>query len=477
MSKKELKLYNEDAEMALVGAMIADPYRVIPYARDALRLEEAAFYVPAHRLIVHELYSMLNDTSVRNINLLALVDRLETGGIADRCGGMNYLGDCMGTGNAMQSQSYADIVRQKWILREIVRITDEIRGDAQMAKRADNLLQHIPERFMGIVDEVINATSNSDVVAGIMEDYRKASEIEGYMPGMSSGWPILDEIVNGFETGMIIIAGRPGQGKTTIEDCIATHVAGMGHAIARVTIDMTRKVLLERANCRMSGVSMPKARRGHVKVGSAQWEQLEKNGKYIADLPMHILEGETDLNVIMTWIRMMKLKYNIQMFSVDYIQQIYTGIPGIDANDNVRISKVSSAFKSLCFKLDIPGLILSQLSRSNEKEGKYPILSNLRGSGSLEQDADVAILSYQHKEAEYSTKKVRAQIVDVVKNKNGSTGPLGFWFHAPYFLFESLPWGMMHEDDEITRPHDRDTNIAPPAKPEKSKEVDIDLPF
>jgi len=481
--EKKIALVSQEAEMGLAGAMLMEPYRVIPMARDGYKLDPGAFGTPPCRILVKVMYDMLNDDKVRDINFVTVRDRLETLGIS---GGRNaevpvdYLVECVDAGVPAQAESYCDLVRQKFILREVIRAADEIKADARVAKRGDVLLKNVPERFMQIVDDVLLDESNSAVLEKVIEGYRMASEDENYLPGMRSGWRVMDDVANGLEDGtMIIIAGLPGQGKTTLEDQIACHVAEHYGPVARVTIDMTRKDLLERALCRLSGVSMPKLRRGYVKVGSAQWDQVCSHKELVQDFPLKILEGETNLNAILTWIRMMKMKHDIKLFTVDYIQQIYTGEPGTDANENVRLTKVSSELKRLCMSLKIPGIVLSQLSRGSARDNRPPQLHDLRGSGSIEQDASMVMVTYKNQNEELSTKNMRAQYVDILKNKNGQTGQMAFWFHAPYFRHEALPGGMDHEDEGV-RPrykgNDMDAKAGSDGKEDK-KEDEVDLAF
>lgn len=490
----KIPMVSVESERALVGCLLQEADRVVPIMRNSFRLKPQAFGVSECRAIVQVVYDMMEGDKVRDVNLISVMDWLKTSGLMKSAGGGEYVMECEEWGVSTHVQSYCDIVRQKWIAREVERVSREIGMEARKAKSGDDLLRRSPEKYMGIVDDVVEDESNADVLVEELEECDRASEArdrgERYVRGLQSPWGELNYTINGFENGnMIVIAGRPSQGKTTIAEQVLCHVAEVHGPVAFVSLEMPRRDLLTRDLCRMSGVSMPKLRSGFVKKGGAQWDEVQRNKKVLEGLPLHILEGESDLNAILTWLRMMKRKHDIRMFAIDYIQKMWTGDAHVDAHGNVRVSKISDALKNLCTNLGIPGLVLSQLSRSMEKDGRYPLLSDLRDSGSIEQDADMVILTYRNTDddveenlgTKINLKNCRPQYIEVAKNRNGATGKVSFWFHAPYFRHEALPGGMDHADEGM-RPHYTGNDHGPRDSAGSrddggNREMDVELDF
>lgn len=249
--------------------------------------------------------------------------------------------------------------------------------------------------------------------------------------------------MSGFEIGLTVLAGRPSAGKTTMEDQACTYLAMSGKAVARCTLDSSRDELLERAICRTAGVSMPK-----LKFGFARKDQLanaEDAAIKLDQAPIFINDWDRDIAGICAYARAMKRRYNIVLFTVDYIQLIEAAEMGnAEWNTTARVTYVSRKLKALSFELKIPVLVLSQLSRAVEKEDREPQMSDLRDSGAIEQDAAKIIFLYVHAkkkqemedEEALATKHKRPVIVNVMKHKNGQTGALPFWLYPPYFNFE-----------------------------------------
>jgi replicative DNA helicase len=219
-----------------------------------------------------------------------------------------------------------------------------------------------------------------------------------------------------------------------VEDQIAEFLANQNIPVARATLDMTVERLIARTTSRRAGVSLPKLNAGFA--GENQLAKVTEAGELIGDYPMYITDELHDVNAICTWVRAMKIKHDIQLFTLDYVQQVgVTGRSTQYMNENQTLTQVSRKFKRLALELKIPIILLSQLNRGSDHEDRIPTLSDLRGSGSLEQDANMVILLYHDKKEEDREGK-RPQWMDVAKNQDGPTGTLPFWFWANYFRFD-----------------------------------------
>ena len=274
--------------------------------------------------------------------------------------------------------------------------------------------------------------------------------------GLEVPWTLLNEMICGLELGVTLLAGRPSAGKTTMEDCISTHLASLGIPVGRVTLDGSREELMARALSRKAGVSMYKLKGGFVKEGSDQDLQVDESAEILGAYPMYITETARDIKDIISQARYWVAKHDIKLLTLDYIQQVNASEMGRSQWDTTgKVTHCSSAMKALSLELKIPVLVLCQLSRSVEKEGRTPQLSDLRDSGGLEQDAHKVIFLYpdvstmkemEERDEKRSWKKRKPVWVDVMKQKDGETGRLPYILRGPYYEFEEGPAGVGFEE-------------------------------
>ena len=447
----KLPPYSEEAERAVLGAMLMEPVRVIPMATVTYRLKESAFYAPAHQAIAGALFEMFQEKMGSNIDLLTFEEFLKHKGMLDEIGGgvfLETLVDKMPT--AAHAEHYLDIVRKKWIARGIIDRSREIRNEAYTTDEPEKLLLAASQRYTDVVSEIVRDEPLGEIMDGSLQRWRDAKAFkEGDQSkkpaiGIETPWQAFTAMTCGLEPGLYVVAGRPSAGKTTLEDCLSLHAAELGIPVARATADSTKRKLLDRSICRYANVSLPK-----LKFGFTRKDQLEdcaKAAKYIAGLPFYINDQLTDVESICAWARMMKARKNIGLFTFDYIQQARVGTASrfVQDNDNARVQYISSAFKRLWKELGIPVVILSQLNRAVEKESRDPKMSDLRDSGAIEQDADVVIFLYKDtKKADAmeettrgATKHKRPVWFHQVKHKEAEIGRIPMWLFPPYFKFE-----------------------------------------
>jgi replicative DNA helicase len=438
-----------EAEAGLLGALVLDPLRLMPVAvRHSVTVEWFADF--KHQCVWQALEALWNDR--RPIDSLTLEEKLKALEIFGQAGGSEGVDALIDAAiTAANGEYYLDLVRQKYILRQEVKVSEQVIREACTEERGDEHLKTIPGRYLSIIGEVNKEPTNAEVLKTIVEKFKKTAVDKTPAIGMSTPWKDLTAILCGLEPGITIIAARPSTGKTTLEDCISVHAAQHGIGVARVTLDSTRTELLQRASCRLSGVSLPK-----LKFGFARKDQLagfEAAAEKVAKLPMYITDTERDIRGISSWVREKHMKHGIGLITLDFVQLVDACEMGRAGWDKVqKVSFVSSALKALSLELKVPMLVLSQLSRAIEKDGgsgkkgagdRLPLMSDLRDSGSLEQDAHKILFLYQdqtrHKSMEESqpgaTRKLRPVWFDLLKHKDGETARLPFWFYAPYFMF------------------------------------------
>lgn len=433
---------SQEAEVGVLGAMILDADRVVPVAQRA-GVGPDSFYLPARTKICQAIYE-LSSAGV-GIDLVTVEDKLRVSKMLDAVGGRLALEKLvLQTPTAEHAEFYLDIVRQTKVLRDIVHGSRETEGECYGTQSGDAVAAAACERFLAIAESGPKETvSNIEVMGQSLRAWQDAFEKKEPAIGLQLPWEKLTELLCGLELGMTIIAGRPSMGKTTLEDCICCFLGEQKIATGRVTLDASRKELLERAIARKAGVSLPKMKFGHS--GDNQRAKAEEAAYILADYPMWINDRDRDIRTICAWARMMKRRHDIQLLTVDFAQLVRASEMGRSEWDRVaRVTYVSERLKGLSFELGIPVVVLSQLNRVSAKEKRNPELSDLRDSGALEQDATKVMFVYRdEKRAQEmeeanpgATKHKRPMWCDVVKHKDGETGRIPFWMRPPYFRFD-----------------------------------------
>ena len=430
-----------EAERGLLGALLLDPVRVLPMA-DGTGLCEESFADPVHAKVWEAAAGMAEAGMLAGLDMLTLSQWCTTRPDLKAVTALVLEGLVDATPTAAHAEYYADIVRQKWVLRRAVGELKLAAVEAREAENGDAFVQGLPSRLAGMVAPRREEVSNIEVIGEVVKQWEDAKAGGKPAIGLPLPWEQLTQMMCGIEDGMTIIAGRPSAGKSTLEDEISTFLALEGLPVARCQLDMNRKKSLSRAVCRMAGVSLPK-----LKFGYARQDQLAKvreAQQVVGSLPMWINERDFTLRAICSWARMMKLKYDVGLLTLDHIQlvQVDQGLSR-GANDNTKVGYVSSTLKALAAELGIPLLVLSQLSRGFDKESRRPRLSDLRDSGSLEQDAAKVLFVYPEYRAkllaELETAARRPVWMDLMKNQDGELGQIPFWLWKKYFRFEFCP--------------------------------------
>jgi len=295
--------------------------------------------------------------------------------------------------------------------------------------------------------------------------------------GLPLPWPALDELMCGLEPGLIIVGAEKSGGKTTFELNLCDHLARNGCPIGRAGLDMSVESLLCRSVVREARISLPRLKHGHAK-----WNQMatvKECKNLIATWPYYIIENGT-VSGICQEARMLKIKHDIQLLTVDFMQLVVTDDGRIDSNMNMLMGVVTRTFKALAFELDIPVILLSQFSRAiarpNEKR-RRPVLTDLRDSGNIEQNATQVILlskalpedfpaiawDENGEETEWLTlppeaekKYYRPVIADLAKNQNGETGEIPLVLAASYFRLDEAGTGYKTMAADLLR-YERET--------------------
>lgn len=418
--------------MSLLGSMIRD-HTVIGDVLEFIKSGDA-FYKPGHGAIFDELVTLYDHNNASDI--VQLHSRLKDLGILDELGGDEYL---VTLGNSTPSTAnavhFAAIVRQKARIRDLLQAAGqilyegfhagelpEIDGDSQvLLDRAESMIFKIAETAETTQEETLK-----EILDRTMVDLeRRAEEGSRFATGVPTGFMDLDEKMLGLQPGeMIIIAGRPSMGKTAFALNISQRMATRGYPVGLFSLEMTREQVAQRMLSAEAGVDAQRMRRSQL--SEDDFRSLFSACSRLTEAPMYV-DDTPGLSVLAlrTKARRMKARHDVQAIIIDYIQLMTASSR---ESRQQEVSEISRGIKALARELRVPVICLSQLNRASEnRESHRPRMSDLRESGSLEQDADVVMLlhreDYYHQgDSEYDQTNL-AQII-LAKQRNGPTGTI-----------------------------------------------------
>ena len=429
---------NIESEMALLGSIMLRPEALVDIM-DILRPE--AFYADKHKIIFEAMVKLYEKREP--IDLLTLSSKLKESVDLDRIGGMSYLTEIVNTvPSSSNAEHYATIVSKKHTMRRLIEAAEHI------AKIGYDEEQEIEELLDKAEKKIYEVTSKNlsgkyvemkDVLGEAMERLDRLHKTKGELRGVPSGFKDLDTKLSGFQNSdLIILAARPSMGKTSLALDIARNAA-IRHNIptAIFSLEMSTQQLVDRMLSAESRVDAWRLRTGALNLEeefgriTAALDPLSKAPLFIDD------QAANNILKIRSVVRRLKHEKNLGLIIIDYLQ-LMTPVH-TKGGDNVvqQITEISHSLKQLAKEFDIPVIALSQLSRAVEQRGGKPRLSDLRDSGSIEQDADVVMFIHREQNDEGSGKKQEAEIM-IEKHRNGPTGSIKLMFDGDKTSFLSI---------------------------------------
>jgi replicative DNA helicase len=428
-----------EAEQSVLGGLMLDS---TAWDQVADRVTSADFYRNDHRLIFEAAAGLIERT--QPCDAVTLAGHLEAQGLLDQVGGLSYLGSlARDTPTAANIRAYAEIVRERSVLRQLISAGDTIARSAldpdgrearEIVDEAERAVFEIAER--GSRGKIGFRTVKSilpEVVNRIDELYHS----DGKMTGIPTGFKLLDEMTSGLQPGdLIIVAGRPSMGKTTLAVNFAENAAlGSNKSCAIFSMEMSAESLTLRMISSLGRINQSALRSG--KLQEDDWPRIDSAMTQLGTAKIYVDEtpGLTPTE-IRARSRRLKRERGLDLIVVDYIQLMQ--VAGTKENRATEIAEISRSLKALAKELKVPILALSQLNRGVEqRQEKKPVMSDLRESGSLEQDADLILLIYR--EEFYDPNTTRKGIADIIvaKHRNGPTGEVQMTFLGQYTKFEN----------------------------------------
>ena len=438
---KELKIppQNIEAEKALLGSIMIRG-EVIYDIVDIV--SEKSFYSNQHKAIWGTLFEL--HTKGTPIDMLSVSARLKEKGLLEQSGGLSYLTEIINSvPSSTNAEHYGEIVQKKHIMRELLRAAEEITG---LGYDEESELHDILEKAEKSLYAVTNKTGSHKFVAlkdALSEAWERLDHLhktKGELRGVPTGFPELDIKLAGLQkSDLIILAARPSMGKTSLALDIARKTA-VNHKIpvAIFSLEMSSQQLVDRMLSAESQVDSWKIRTGHNLSVEGDFKAIGDAIGRLSDAPIFI-DDQAGNNILKmrAVARRLKNEKGLGLIIVDYLQlMVPTQARGSD-NLVQQVTEISRSLKNLARELEIPVLALSQLSRAVEQRGGKPRLSDLRDSGSIEQDADVVMFIHRESDVDAGGRKEETEIL-IEKHRNGPTGIAKLFFDSKKTTFLSM---------------------------------------
>lgn len=418
------------------------------------------FFIPAHGMIFSRLMQMWD--RMEQIDFIILTQKLRDEGKLDQCGGAAFITELFDfLPTAANVQNYVDILKEKFTLREIIRVGTGYVGRAYDEQADVPVLIDGFERDALKIRQSAKSTrvSMKQLVVGAVIQIEEIYANRGSITGLTTGFDALDKLTNGLEpTEMIVIAARPSMGKTAIAMNIAEHIAvDLQKPVAVFSLEMSKEQLVQRLLCGRARVNLARIRDGFL--SERDFPSLQVAASKLAEAGIHIDDASgLSIQELKARARQMKAEHNIQALFVDYLQLLTSNVKRREANRQQEVAEISSGLKAIAKELGIPVVVLAQLNRNPESRngavrGK-PRLSDLRESGSIEQDADKVLLL--HREEMYAETEDDKEALSghalliVAKQRNGPLDDIPLTFLKEFTRFENRSYEP--EPDPVAAP-------------------------
>ena len=473
MKKPKMIPHNTEAEQSVLSCVLIDDNAAFQIMES---LQKEDFYSEIHQNIFDAMLQLFVQQTP--IDLLTLTDLLEQRNAVEKCGGMDSLVSLPTmVPSAANFASYVEIVRKHAQMRRLIHASEKIIEEAYESENVESTLNRAESAIYGIASkEDKSALTRIDrITVDVINQLQELQKNKGTAQGLGIPFPKLNRLLNGLHrSDLVLIAARPAVGKTAFVLNVAQHCATQGKAkVAIFSLEMPKEQLVQRMLCSLAGVSMEKAKRGELSLND--WKNLWEANQQLSASDLYIDDSSlTTYADIRSKCRRIKRELGgLDLVTIDYLQ-LMSGLSNKkNENRQNEISEISRNLKIIARELDVPLLVLSQLSRSVEARTDHrPILSDLRESGAIEQDADIVMFLF--KPDQYANLQAEKDAVELIvaKHRNGATGVINMkWFGESVTFKEVLdvePGGYMPPPPKE----------APPEPPVVSEiPMDGDLPF
>ncbi len=437
---KKIPPHDSDAEKSVISSMLTDKDAISEVS--AILLNED-FYNPQYGLIFDAIVKLYNEG--RPVDDVVLGDKLREMGAPESVSNLGFLGEILASNaTAAFALDYANIVKDKAYLRKLIKFSDRVTANAYEARDSvDAIMDKAEADIFSLMQQKSSSGEQKnmeELVSNVIIEIEQATRKKGEINGLRTGFKNLDYMLTGLHGGeLIIIAARPGMGKTAFVLNIAHHIAIREKTgVAIFNLEMTAEQLVTRL---MAVDSMVES--GHMKTGDisdSEWGKLLESTQNLNTAPLYIDDNSSiTIAELRTKCRKLKQTKNIGLIVIDYLQLMNS--TGKVESRQLFIAEVSRALKSLAKELNVPIIALSQLNRAVDTRTDHrPTLADLRESGAIEQDADVVMFIYRDDEYNKESEKPGVAEIIVAKQRNGSTGTAELAWIGKYTKFANISY-------------------------------------
>ena len=439
--------HSNEAEQGVLGCVLLSPNECMGQCIEKLKVGPEVFYDLRHQTIYEAFVAMYDKREP--IDIITLQQRLKDKGLLDQIGGIPYLNALQDTvPSAANISYYLDIVEEKSLLRKMIHTCTDVVGrvydfdgevDSLLDEVERDILKMSESRSGGNIEPVKSLVTKA---IGLVEKYFNR---QGELGGLATGFADLDRMTDGMHPGeMIIIAARPSMGKTSLAMNVAESVVlNQKLPVGVFSLEMTAESLVLRMLCSNARVNLRNIREGFM--SESDFPKLTSAAGKMSSAPLFI-DDTPGLSILQlrTRARRMWQQHGVKLFVIDYLQLLHSTSRRAQENRQQEIAEISSGIKALAKELAVPIIVLAQLNRELEKDkSRKPRLSDLRESGSIEQDADLVGLLYKpaSDDDDATTTEDQPDGIPVnlliAKQRNGPTGDVNLTFLKPYTRFES----------------------------------------
>lgn len=438
---KRIMPNNQEAEEAVIGSMLLDQEAVIHASE---KLVDTDFYNPRYKTLFSAIVELYHEG--RPADLVTLVDKLREKNVTEDISSVEFLSTIISAVPTSANVSYyIDIVQKKALLRDLIRTTEDITNRSyQDTTNVEELMEDTERNIFQLVQGRAASeefTPIKDVALEALESIQSAAANNGNITGLSTGFRDLDYRTAGLQNSdLILIAARPAMGKTAFALNIAEHVAMYNHVPTAIfSLEMPKIQLAKRLVSMNSKVDSQHIRTGNLE--DDEWAKITESSIILGESSLFIDDTMgISINELRSKCRKLKMEHDLGLIIIDYLQLM----SGSSSNKNIsrqqEVSDISRSLKALAREINCPVIALSQLSRDVEKrEDKRPILSDLRESGAIEQDADVVMFLYrdEYYNPDTSTSKGVTEVI-IGKQRNGSTCTVKLKWLGQFTKFANL---------------------------------------
>jgi len=398
------------------------------------------FYRHDHRLIFESITLLARQD--KPIDVVMVSDQLENMGKLEEIGGLAYLGSlAKNTPSAANIKAYAEKVKEQSILRSLIGATTDVTAKCYNPDKqnATEILDNAESAIFSIAEKMSKNVADTHVSSHFREvcdNLSKRIEQDGALSGVSTGFKEIDKILSGLNKGdLIIIAGRPSMGKTAFAINIAENVADANIPVQVFSFEMSSGALTQRMACSTGRVDANKVRSGDMT--DDEMHRFMTAGAELSKQPIDIIDKNMTPLQISATARRHKRKYDTGLIVIDYLQLM--DADQLTQTRALEMSSVTKSLKRLAKELDVPIVLLSQLNRKLEdRQNKRPVMSDLKESGSIEEDADVVIFAYRDEYYNEETLDKGVAEMIIAKQRNGPLGTVRLKFTGKFTRFDNL---------------------------------------